>query len=283
MNSSSVESLNYLFSLVRRLIYFSKIGNIQGGKYNSQAAHEQIGKEAQAWLDQYCDMRENQFLLKPDFFELQKEQMPARGWQILSFKERDRDVFFNLSPSGEYQMGNNLSFTLHQMLHVGISVSSDDFVIWSVKRLSDDSVFTVGQKVKIKGCPDSCDIMAFDMISAHLVAHLENKLDAYPLDKLEAFTPVLTTEDQVDIFEGDVFYVAWKSEIWRYINAIADSNFKKEEEVRYFSTKELAKDFVMKENARLIINDLPAMGFDRVICKDIKDLMLKHKISPYSE
>jgi hypothetical protein len=134
--------------------------------------------------------------------------------------------------------------------------------IHSVKRLSDGEVFTIGDSVRFEPNKNSCfwEINNFfiskynellvrsnDNLMVELISTIKHK------DK----TPLFTTEDGVDIFKGDRFFVVDK-QFYKYkIHETIGGHFSKDKPnyIR-FNSKEEAEKWVLFNKPCLSINDL---------------------------
>lgn len=134
--------------------------------------------------------------------------------------------------------------------------------IHSVKRLSDGEVFTVG---------DLCNPIGKYSYSKHKITTIEfckagylriGSSDYYiGINNIEhSKTPLFTTEDGVDIYEGD--YVCWivNNKYNHYIDIKdyrkADRSMFTDGTIIYFSTKEAAEEYILMNKPCLSINDL---------------------------
>ena len=131
------------------------------------------------------------------------------------------------------------------------SLYHDGFNIRSVKRLSDSEVFTVGDFVKetITGQCKGWEIKEFSLKDSRCFSCGVN------INNIEKLKEVLfTTEDGVDIFEGDTYYVA-NIKSWQcykhYANIDGNTGLDK-----YFSTKEAAEEYILMNKPCLSINNV---------------------------
>jgi len=130
----------------------------------------------------------------------------------------------------------------------------------SVKRLSDGEVFTIGDI--IKGYKNT-GIKEITINSYGITIITDAKGDGCVTDRLgwklkdciKLKTPLFTTEDGVDIFEGDDFCIVQKSNF----DCIKKCTYKPD--FRYwicFSTKEEAEHYILFKKPILSLNDLLA-------------------------
>ena len=154
--------------------------------------------------------------------------------------------------------------------------------IHSIKRLSDGEIFTIGDLVgtpgstyplkefKIIDCENTLAVHYYkDKIggSGHYNCRLKN------LKKVKQ--PLFTTEDGVDIFEGDKYYYINSNfnDPWEIINTKADCpeiinknnlNYKR------FSTKEKAEEYILMHKPCLSLKDI-----DELLCKNTSSYFLE--------
>lgn len=136
--------------------------------------------------------------------------------------------------------------------------------IHSVKRLSDSEIFTIGDKIQL----DS-DNKEYGTITELYISHEQlrfycGKLGGvlcHDIDKRNNFTklkqPLFTTEDGVDIFEGDKYFICTAS-LSNCINneGIVGKFFKPNPNYKYFSTKEKAEEYILMNKPCLSLNDV---------------------------
>lgn len=138
--------------------------------------------------------------------------------------------------------------------------------IHSVKRLSDGEIFTIGDLV---GTPGSVyPLKEFKIIDSEntVAAHYyKDKIGGsghynHRLKNLKkAKQPLFTTEDDVDIFEGDEFYSTRKDcsdSILKYNGNCLEIASTKCEEFVDFSTKEKAEEYVLMNKPCLSLKEV---------------------------
>jgi len=126
--------------------------------------------------------------------------------------------------------------------------------IYSVKRLSDGEIFTIGDKVNTSNC---CNvrIKQFNIDNNNTIIICHEQGDTFLIFLKTLKKPLFTTEDGVDIFKNDICWVVGPHNysLFKWTNPtntviIADE--------KYFSTKEAAKDYILMNKPCLSINDL---------------------------
>lgn len=170
-------------------------------------------------------------------------------WKLVV--EKDYEIL-TVNPTEKNQVYNDKS----KVITWGIC--NKDFTFWSihsVKRLSDGEIFTINDNTKY-GCIDN-----FYIKNDHLLATTVLESNGRYLKKLEKIKQLLfTTEDGVNIFEGDVSYevksngkIKNKPLEWfpskHHLNHINNNNLN-------FSTKEKAEEYVLMNKKSLSVEDV---------------------------
>lgn len=187
---------------------------------------------------------------------------PKKDYEILSF----------------YSTSNQRIFTIQELnttvknFNIQNYIRHSAWYIHSVKRLSDNEVFTIGDEVKsIHWEKGSSIIQNFDFKNNKLIilekGYNFDKSKWLSLEGIQHYKkPVLfTTEDGVDIREGDKFW---------YIDACNTGFYKgvatvKTTYAKYFSTKEAAEEYILMNKPCLSIKDVLSVG-QRVIVDEGK-------------
>ena len=171
----------------------------------------------------------------PEFWE----KVEDKNYKILKVKA---------SPSHPYHGIN--TFDSHIFQFHSTNKNLDVWDIYSVKRLSDGEVFTVGDKAK-----SLCDGSLFkikkigisDMDDVYFKGEEEHQWNwLYNLNKPEK--PLFTTEDGVDIYSGDKFYFV--NENWVTMTTRGGDDFIKKNWRAAFSTSENADKYIEENKPR---------------------------------
>lgn len=134
----------------------------------------------------------------PDYWE----KFDPKNYEILSFMNSDNRGIYEKDRLGNYEyaaMARSLDFCIKY------------YVIHSVRRLSDDKVFTIGDSVKLERDSRIYKINVLKLTYLNCIyvygKSCSSSFVRY-LDKILVYDKrfVLTTEDNVDIFEGDSCY-----------------------------------------------------------------------------
>lgn len=124
--------------------------------------------------------------------------------------------------------------------------------IHSVKRLSDGEVFTVGDK--------TCEnvILGFYLTTDKQIGVQTLNVGLFDLNKIKKLKkPLFTTEDGVDVYEGDKISTVLTGIMELYtINGSVGRYTTPGEGFKYFSTKEAAEDYILCNKPCLSLNDL---------------------------
>lgn len=123
--------------------------------------------------------------------------------------------------------------------------------IHSVKRLSDNSVFQLGDRVKGIGFPITKIPLNKE---GCVVPYLECGNQGVSLFYAQKVKPVFFTEDRVEIYEGDEYWFVDSS-----FNAYWNESIEGQEKFRinkYFSTKEAAQEYIDQNKPKYSLNDI---------------------------
>lgn len=158
--------------------------------------------------------------------------------------------------------------------------------IHSVKRLSDGEVFTVGDKIRLNqiGSP----VRTIKSINRTFVDNIifEHYIGTIFLkDAVKIKQPLFTTEDGVDIYEGDEYFEVITPDfhnkpcVWNIIpnetrgNIIYDQVGNKRNGRLWFSNKESAEEYILYNKPCLSINDLINKSTHRVLIEELKNIV----------
>lgn len=186
-----------------------------------------------------------------DFPEFWEEIVP-KTYEILSFK--------GILPSnnGLFYLKDGLYYWHSWDNHVtGLQLSTmldGNTTPYSVKRLLGSEVFTVGDNT------NNGVIKEFKISGDQIRIYFKDKPVNYHVGLISiqhAKVPLFTTEDSVEIFEGDKYF--WLSNLSNYsiVHSIKASkgNSDLEPEHIYFSTKQAAEDYIAKNEILFVTAD----------------------------
>ena len=205
-------------------------------------------------IDDIQLFREGDIESYPEFWE----KIEGNNFEIISFR-RIKPKYVNVSEfrfildkDSIYHAENNhnIRFSLDYMLHQGSCVDSGDFIIESIKRLSDNEVFTIGDKVKHSYLSQDNSTITkiyiiekiYSLNSDGIRFYVGNGLNL-GLRQLEKILELIfITEDGVELFEGDDF---WHVDSYFGIaRGTIGNSFIKLKGYHEFSTKEKAQEYV---------------------------------------
>jgi len=178
------------------------------------------------------------------------EEVIVKDYEILSFTYKQwGEKIVKLLSDGTYYFSpsKEQGWKLKDLLHKGYCVDSGHIKIHSIKRLSDGEIFT---------CDDNTNggiIKSISIVGSTLEFKVNGSCFLDGLVKLKE--PLLTTEDGVDIFEGDVYHVV-NSYNLQYCSTQSHGHNSK---IPYktFSTKEAAEEYIlMNKPCNLSISDI---------------------------
>lgn len=216
---------------------------------------------------------ENVDLLKKDIFNWREiedfpefwQEVIKQDYEILSFKQdsniTDLWTYFYNRGWGRNNKGNcetrpypTLDAILNNHLYGGMKYN-----IHSVKRLSDGKIFTISDNLT-EGIIKQFTLSNYnDGIYADTEKKHESGCSGYiglPLEKWRKIkNPLFTTEDGVDIYEGDKYWFV-NLDVFQTQNITAFINIKLKEECKRFSTKEKAEEYIIMNKPCLSINDI---------------------------
>lgn len=184
------------------------------------------------------------------------EKVIPKEYEILSIL--DCNNIHKILPNGDFKYG--------------ISTISSAFIpeypIHSVRRLSDDEVFTIGDKVRIKKLnhDGSFNISEFyfDCNNDKLLCNGKRTGNGHvSITKIEKVKiPLFTTIDGVDIYKDNDFFSVVIPNLdgsgykeWTILNG-KDLAYHTHKFLRHFSTKEKAENYILMNKPCLSINDI---------------------------
>lgn len=186
-----------------------------------------------------------------------KEHTDKPDWEILSFKDLECDRIMRLNGDGDYDNIEVYRYEWDYSFALG-EVKKGLASIESVRRLSDNEVFTVGEHT-------NCGkIKMFELSGDMMRVFFENKSNYHMgIESLYKSDPVFLSDDGVALFRGEnVFVVPKNKKI--YMGRVYTYKCRS---MKYFSTKKAAEqylensksdtgiDFVRNAHKRIILQD----------------------------
>lgn len=207
-------------------------------------------KTKETWSSTTSNYFDNIVTNNPEFWE----KIVKKNYQILSLARfcTIKPIITDVSDYGDGYIESLLK--------------CDKARIYSVKRLSDGEIFTVGDKIQTSM---TLTINKFIIIDNELLIDPFEIIGTVALNKIsKSKQPLFTTEDGVDIFEGDEYFELItpnfhnKTCIWNILhnktrtNINYDQKSNREHGRIWFSTKEKAEEYILMNKPCLSINDL---------------------------
>jgi hypothetical protein len=167
----------------------------------------------------------------------------------------------------------------YNCLEIESYLKNGDYKIHSVKRLLDGEIFTIGDKIKSNNFTNKiCIINCIYNTNNSFIVNYKN-VDGcagfnQPLNELVKFKePLFTTEDGVDMFDADRFYICgiddWKAKACIASPLAIFSN----DRSKKFSTKEKTEAYILMNKPCLSLND-----YYSVFDEDIRDYGISAKL-----
>lgn len=190
-----------------------------------------------------------------------------KQYEILAFKTTNYKKIWNRISNDLYSI-KSVSFTLKECLEGTYSLEDKYLEIYKIVRLSDNQIFSIGDKIISKVWNyynfdhKPLTIEAIDIIDNTLRFKLSNNTSILLKNTKNIaykgfIKPLFTTEDGVDVFNDIPVYCLLKSDLspWRNL----EPWFKTDgihEGWLYFSTKEKAQEYIDLNKPKLSINDV---------------------------
>ena len=173
----------------------------------------------------------------PEFWELIKE----KEWKIISIIPTKLSLV-----DKNHIIKNGIT-----ELQIELILNTKKWQINSIKRFFDNEVFTLGDKIQIKGSyQETKEILSFS----------EDEYGYYingvALSRIEKVIPkaLFITEDGIEVFKGDnVYYVLSNLVLKNYHPARDDRDLIN---THYFSTQKAAMDYISLNRIRYSVNDI---------------------------
>lgn len=238
-------------------------------------------------LETYMIKGQNTFSIKnpqdyPEFWE----KMMELDYEILSFKTTDKhpganDVLSILNTINSYTYEySSIPCTLEEMLN---SVIKGYNVIYSVKRLSDNTILTVGDRYQVVDPIKEVRTIATFYISENKLYIASREYGYSELKEIQMVKqPIYKTEDNVEIFEGDdVHWVNTYNYTYLYSLPFSTGAPKLLNTVgniyKVFSTKEAAEEWLIYNKPCLSINDVLSVGQRGIVDEGKLKQIVKNK------
>jgi len=222
--------------------------------------------------------------LNPEEFFEYWEEIINKDYEILSFQlitSSSNDGIRYKNNYGMFPSTNGKDITSRNNEFSEERLLKDFYyTIHSIKRLSDGEIFTIGDVLtpdSISHDKDGEDIKitkigivkdVFSEVASAVKEKVEGKLMISAGNRYNNYNTLLktarkqslfTTEDGIDIFEGDSYYY-FRFHSWTFCEAIANYEFYSQDRLStnslYFSTREKAEEYTLMNKPCLSIKDL---------------------------
>jgi hypothetical protein len=189
----------------------------------------------------------------PEFWQLVVE----KDYEILSYQGKETSNIYNITNNGTYNSASS-------QITVGNNLIPNYYNIYSVKRLSDGEIFTIGDKVNFnKKCKSSTYPinMLLEIKLINNIIYLENSKNIWSneLDQcLKLIQPLFTTEDGVDIFENDedVYYIDLKNLKDVKLSSPTICSTSQKSDYIFYKSKEKAEKYIFMNKPCLSLKDV---------------------------
>ena len=202
--------------------------------------------------------------LQPGKYPKFWEEVVEKDYEILTLKSKDSPFpVISYEAGGEYYPMDYLKNSYESKEEfLFYFLASEVWKINSVKRLSDGEVFTIGDRIKIGYGEQQIENFYIEEGNCKNGIWAKHEIGDTNLCTLKHIKkPLFTTQDGVDIFEGDTFYNTW--DLYKPNKEIAikrKKDFYNEKPVNkhciYFSSKKAAEEYILMNKPCLSINDI---------------------------
>jgi hypothetical protein len=185
------------------------------------------------------------------WFKLSNPQDYPEFWQKVV--EKDYEILRFILPS------NNIIHVQHVKNSIKFMLKNPNtYKIYSVKRLSDGEIFTIGDKVTFNNINSTIEAFRLEIEAFYVDFKSGNGVSIKYVEK--AKQPLFKTEDGVDIFEHDRFWNVdlkfnFKKQEFQITNNKYSLEFLKNGS-KQFSTKEKAEEYIIMNKPCLSLNDI---------------------------
>jgi hypothetical protein len=240
--------------------------------------------------DQYGSLDNTMFFTVKEIENYPEFWEKVKDYEIISIRYQENNEIYTWD--GEYFSYQNSVISLESTLKgfIGSKNTGYNIYIHSVKRLSDNVIFTVRDKVKQSNVQHNNTFtitrFEFDVNNEHLLVIGNGGIKLHKIEHCK--TPLFTTEDGVEIFEGNEYFELItpgfhnKPCIWNILPNKARPNIIYQQECSrkhgriWFSSKEKAEEYILMNKPCLSINEIGSIigRFNNTVYIDL-DLMNK--------
>lgn len=188
------------------------------------------------------------------------EEVVEKDYEILSFSQNNKNSYWKL----DSQLKETFCLVdgRHHLLSLNEMLKEESYNIHSVKRLSDGEVFTVGDKLKAGIYQHKINGFIINKKGQLMMEYLFPDKYYNQLSTLQHIKkPLFTTEDGVDVFEGDNVHWVCDEFTYFYTKNVDEThcnliNSSKKGVFKIFPTKEAAEEYILMNKPCLSINDV---------------------------
>jgi len=196
----------------------------------------------------------NSSFLMEEFKKSKQQNTIQKDWEIMSFMYQDR-IVMDKDEEGRFGVPD---FCVYEE----DLIRSPLHKIHSVKRISDGKVFSIGDVIDEKTI---CEFEVNEDWSGGMFVSFygsKNKSSISWLPK-KVKQPLFKTEDGIDVYEGDRYYVVIEKDgfgyetfavAWHGQGGIESANYKNA--AKFFSDKEKANEYILMNKPVLSVNDV---------------------------
>jgi hypothetical protein len=185
--------------------------------------------------------------------QFKASKQKPKEWEIECFKYvADNSTFLNRNEDG--------SFGIYRA-DMDDLLLGNSHVIHAVRRIKDNEVFCVGDRVKIIASSVSAPITEFRLVDGQLKAwgddnNTSHSFGGYSINRFDKAKPILfTTEDGVHVYPMQYFHMVDERN-WTISERCEADTFCTIEELKYFSSKEKAEEYVLMNKPTLSVSDV---------------------------
>lgn len=202
-----------------------------------------------------CYIASSEIKNNPEFWK----KVEKKTYEILSFKFQSNGCLATLRENGKY-LNQDTSLTdiswgaIEEYMLNFVNSDPSDCIIYSVKRLSDGEIFTIGDRCiwQGTGASDTGCVLKIEVKSDGV--YLSNGSCNFHFSRVNKLKKIsCTTVDGKEIFEGEeIWYVSCDFKV--YSNKV--NLFYSEKNYKYFSTKEAAEEYVIRNKPCLSLEEV---------------------------
>lgn len=169
-------------------------------------------------------------------------------WEIVSFEWNG--MTYDLFDWQKWRCYSEPTFATEggSQLSLSFGLKAPEIKIESVRRISDNTVWSVDERSKYKIQNESYTIKRFEIIDGKMMCWLNGMYIPISLNSLEKLNPLFITEDGKAIYYGDEYWIVRLSDLgmckWVAQYALDNSNKK------FFSIESAAKEYIAKHKPK---------------------------------